>query len=260
MANPLVHRELIRVLRDRRALLLQCGLSLAFTLLIVLRWPTEPRMALTGERSQQVFRLFALGLLGSLLLLLPVYPATSIVRERKQGTLALLLNSPLGPWRIFVGKLLANLGLAGVILAISIPAGAACYALGGIPSRDMLGVYAILIVTAVECTAIGLLVSTYANNTDAAVRLTYGAVLTISVFLLAPYHFFVGGEGLVPKICDWLRCVSPLAALMARLGAADVGSHGIASSTNVIARFTGLSLAITALCSFWTISRLNHRL
>ena len=47
-----------------------------------------------------------------LLFLLPVFPATSIVSEKRRGTLALLLNSQLGAIRIFSGKLLAVLALA----------------------------------------------------------------------------------------------------------------------------------------------------
>lgn len=261
MANPIIHRELIRVLRDRRALWLQCGLSLAFALLIALRWPTEARMALSGSRSQEVFRLFAYGLLGALLLLLPVYPATSIVRERRQGTLALLLNTPLGPVRIFFGKLLAMLGFAGLMLAVSIPAAAACYALGGISFRgDIAGTFGILALTALELASLGLLVSTFATTTDAAVRITYGSVLAISVISLAPHYFFLGSEDMTANAADWLRCLSPLAALMDRLGAGDVGTRGIAMGTNVLGRFALLSLATTAVCSVWTVGRLNHTL
>jgi len=261
MSAPIIHRELIRVLRDRRSIILQCGLAAAFTFLVAIRWPTEPRMALTGERSQQVFRLFSYGLLSALLLLLPVYPATSIVHERSRGTLALLLNTPLGPVRIFFGKMVAMLGIAGLILAISIPAATACYALGGVSFRgDLLSVYGILIATAVECTAIGLLASTLVTTTDAAVRMTYGAVLVLAIISLAPHQFFVGAEGLTPWLADWLRCISPLAALMDTLGAGDIGSHGIVSGTNVTGRFFGLSLLITVVCSVCTIRRLNHRL
>ena len=75
MLNPLVQRELVTTLRQRRTLLLQCGLATAFSMLVILRWPTEPRMALSGTRSQEVFRLFAYGLLSALLLMLPVFPA-----------------------------------------------------------------------------------------------------------------------------------------------------------------------------------------
>ena len=94
--------------------------------------PSEARMAASGLRSQQVFRLFAYGLLTTILLLLPVFPATSIVRERNQRTLTLLLNSPLGPWRIYFGKLLSALGVSGLVLSLSLPAAAACYASGGV--------------------------------------------------------------------------------------------------------------------------------
>ena len=104
MVNPLVQRELVTALRQQRMLWLQCGLSIAFGLLVIIRWPTDPRMALSGTRSQEVFRLFGFGLLSVLLLLLPVFPATSIVRERISGTLALLLNTPLGALRIFLAS------------------------------------------------------------------------------------------------------------------------------------------------------------
>ena len=169
MVNPLVQRELITALRQKRMLLLQCGMAAAFALLIIIRWPTDPRMALSGTRSQEVFRLFGYGLLAVLLLLLPVFPATSIVRERNSGTLALLLNTPLGAWRIFWGKLLGVLGLAGLMLVLSLPAASACYALGGISRGDLLSVYLLLALVAVQLAALGLLVSTYATDRKSVV-------------------------------------------------------------------------------------------
>ena len=100
----------------------------------------------------------------------PVFPATSIVRERNSGTLALLLNTPLGAWRIFWGKLLSVMSLAGLMLSLSLPAAAACYALGGISlTHDLLAVYGLLLLAALQFAALGLLVSTYATTTDAAV-------------------------------------------------------------------------------------------
>ena len=125
MANPIVYRELVTILRTRRMMVLQCGLICFFSLLVIVRWPSEGRVDLAGLRSQQVFRLFAYGLLSTLLLLLPVFPATNIVREKKQGTLALLLNTPLGAWRIYSGKLVGVLALAAIVLALSLPGAAA---------------------------------------------------------------------------------------------------------------------------------------
>src|SRR6188474_1003250 len=107
MANPIIQREFIGILRERRTIMALGLLSLVFALMIAVRWPTEPRMALSGSRSVEVFRLFMLGLLGALVLLLPVFPATSLVRERNRGTLALLMSTPLGLWRIYSGKFVA---------------------------------------------------------------------------------------------------------------------------------------------------------
>ncbi len=258
MANPLVQRELITALRQKRMLLLQCGMAAAFALLIIIRWPTDPRMALSGTRSQEVFRLFGYGLLAVLLLLLPVFPATSIVRERNSGTLALLLNTPLGAWRIFWGKLLGVLGLAGLMLVLSLPAASACYALGGISRGDLLSVYVLLALVAVQLAALGLLVSTYATTTDAAVRWTYGLVLLSSVLSLGPHQFLQGTESSLADLADWMRCASPFASLMSLTGSGDVGAVGLVSAANVPGRFVLVSLLLTAVYSAWAVSRLNH--
>lgn len=258
MANPLIHRELVTVLRQRRMVLLQCGVAVALALLVIIRWPTEPRIGLSGSRAQEVFRLFAFGLLSALLLFLPVFPATNIVRERKSGTLALLLNSPLGSRRIFGGKFLGVLGLAGLILSLSLPAAGACYALGGISLTDVLAVYAILILTSLEYAALGLLVSTYCTTMDAAVRWTYGLVVLFSVILLGPHQFFQGTESYLADVGNWLRCVSPFAALMSLLGTADLGGAGLVSSSAVPLRFAVISLCLTVIYSVWAISRLNY--
>jgi len=259
VANPIIHRELVTSLRQRRMVILQCGVAVAFALLVIIRWPTDARMALSGTRAQEVFRLFGYGLLSALLLMLPVFPATNVVRERNSGTLALLLNTPLGPWRIFLGKLIGILALAALILVLSLPAAAACYALGGITLKsDLLPVYLILSLVAVQYTALGLLVSTYATTADAAVRWTYGLVLLSSVLLLGPHQFLQGTDGPTAMIADWARYASPFAALMAVQGAGDIASAGLTSSTDVPGRFMLLSIVLTVVYSLWTISRLNH--
>lgn len=259
MSSALIRRELLTLLRQRRMLLMQCALATAFALLVIIRWPTEPRLALSGSRAQEVFRLLSYGLLSALLLLLPVFPATSIVRERNSGTLALLLNTPLGAWRIFFGKLMTVLSVAGLILVLSLPAAAACYALSGISlQRELLAVYLILILVALQYSALGLLVSTYATSIDGAVRWTYGFVLLSSILSLGPHQFFHGLGGNLAEIANWLRCASPFAALMPLLGAGDVGSAGTVDETNVPLRFMILSVALTAIYSLWAVSRINY--
>jgi ABC-type transport system involved in multi-copper enzyme maturation permease subunit len=103
--NPIIQRELVGMLCTRKALLMQAVPACLFTLLVALRWPTDARVDLSGAQAQEVFALFGYGLLATLILLVPAFPATTIVREKNRGTLALLLNSPLSPWAIYFGKL-----------------------------------------------------------------------------------------------------------------------------------------------------------
>src|SRR5262249_16884023 len=131
IVNPIIRRELLEILRTRKAVALQVSLALACALLVLVRWPTGDVIDLSGARSLQVLRVFAYGLLAGILLLVPAFPATSVVREKVQGTLALLLNSPLRPWSIYVGKLGGVLGFAAILLVMTLPAVAACHALGG---------------------------------------------------------------------------------------------------------------------------------
>jgi ABC-type transport system involved in multi-copper enzyme maturation permease subunit len=259
MANPIIRRELISLLRQRRIPLLIVTLSLLFAMLVIVRWPTEPRMALSGSRSQEVFRLYAYGLLGTMLLLLPVFPATGLVKERIRGTLALLFNSPLSAWQIYSGKLAASLSLVGLILCLSFPAAAACQALGGVSlAQDLAPAYGVLLLTSVEICALGLLVSGYAMSTDAAIRWTYGVIFAMSGLTMLPHFFFVGSEGWLGPFSDWLRCLSPVAALSGVLGDSDLGAHGVSSTASLPQRFAVLSLLVTVGASIWTMRRLNH--
>lgn len=260
MQNPIIHRELISLLRQRRTVVMQCLLAVGFVVLIAFRWPTEPRMALSGQRSQQVFRIFAYGLLAAILVVLPVAPATSVVRERNRGTLAMLLNSPLGAWHIYGGKFLATLGLAGQMLILSLPAAAACYALGGIYPVQVTSTYLILILTVVLVTSLGLLVSTYAASTDSAVRWTYGLVLTISVVTTLPHYLMLGISGLTGAAISWLRAMSPVTAMMSLHGAADLGASGLTTTENVVMRFCVLATLASLAQSVWAVSRLNFSL
>jgi ABC-type transport system involved in multi-copper enzyme maturation permease subunit len=261
MLSAMLRRELLTPLRRRRMIVFQIALATLFAALIALRWPTDGHVAMSGARSQQIFHLFSYGLMATLLLLLPVFPATSIVSEKKRGTLALMLNTPVGPARIYVSKLLAALSLAGMILAMSFPAAGACYSMGGLSlSADIGKVYLLLILVALQYSAIALLVSSYVQSNDAAIRITYGIVLATAVLALGPHYFFQGTTGMMAVVGETLRCVSPLAALTSLSGINDIGGQGLITTTDILWRFTAWSLLCTAIAAAWTISRLNHRI
>ncbi len=261
MQNPVLERELTGLLRQRWTIGALCGLTLLLSLLIALRWPTDERMAMSGTRSIEIFQLFTGGLLMTMLLLFPVFPATSLVKEKRSGTLALLLNSPLGPLQIYLGKLGGGLGVAVLFLVLSIPAAVACYTIGGVSlTREIAGAYGILLLTVLMCATLGLLISSLADSIDAAIRWTYATILTISFLSLIPHYFFVGSSGLTGEFVEWFRCLSPIAALMHLLGAGDIGARGVAGNVDVSLRFAFLAVGISAISSIWTVSRLNHKL
>jgi ABC-type transport system involved in multi-copper enzyme maturation permease subunit len=259
--NPIVRRELMGTLRTRRSAVALVGSAVVFAGLVMLRWPTDARVDLSGIQSQEVLRLFGYGLTALLLLVAPVFPATSFVREKQQGTLVLLLNSPLGPWAILAGKLAGCLGLLILLLAVSLPGAAACYAMGGASwEGEIAPLYGVLLLLALQCAAFGLWVSLCANSTDAALRYTFAGVLAFSVVALGPHYFFQGTGGLKAVYAEHLRCLSPVPAVMEILGDAGVGAQGITAPGGVVMRYAVYSLAETLLFFLLTLRRLNHTL
>jgi ABC-type transport system involved in multi-copper enzyme maturation permease subunit len=255
----IVGRELIALLRTPRALALQAGAVLLYTLLVLLRWPSDDLVGLSGVQAQSVFRVFSYGLTTVLLLLAPAFPAASLITERQRGTLALLINSPLGPWSIYLGKLAGVVGFALILLALSLPASAACYAMGGLSlSGHLMLLYAVLLVAALECCALGLLVSSRAGSADSALRVTYGLVLLIALGTMGPYLFLQGKPGRSGQIAEWLRCASPVAAVMEVVGHGDVGSQGVATTAGVARRYLAIGLAMSAAFALATVVRLNY--
>ncbi|MCH5377395.1 MAG: ABC transporter permease [Planctomycetes bacterium] len=259
--NPIVQRELVGALRTRKAVVALIVTAVLFAALIALRWPTDARVDLSGMQSQQVFRLFGYGLLTAMLSLVPVFPATSIVQEKQQGTLVLLLNSPMRPWAIYGGKFAGHLVFVLLLMAMSFPSAAACYAMGGVSlGNEILPLYGLLVLVAVQYTALALLVSTWANSTDSALRITYGCVLLMAVVALGPHFFLQGSSGVKAYLADGLRCLSPIPAVMEILGNGAAGARGIGSSTDVARCYVQMAVVTTAAFVTLTISRLNHRL
>src|SRR2546423_11022591 len=97
------------------------------------------------------------------------------------------------PWSIYAGKLGGVLGFTALLLATTLPAAAACYALGGTGSRGgVAALYAVLAVAALQLSTLGLLVSSRSQSTDGALRVTYAVVLVLCVATLAPHALLRG--------------------------------------------------------------------
>ena len=259
--NPIIRRELLEALRTRRAIALQVGLALACALLVLIRWPTGGTADLSGERSLQVLRVFGYGLLAGVLLLVPAFPATSLVREKIKGTLALLLNSPMRPRSIYLGKLAGVLGFTVVLLVMTLPAAAACYALGGSGVQGGIGtLYGVLTLAAVQLSTMALLISSRCQTTDGALRTTYALVLALAILTQVPHALLRGNKDAIGESASWLRCVSPVPAVMELLGEGDVGASGMVVRYSVAFRYAILAGLTSLAFALATVARLNHRL
>jgi ABC-type transport system involved in multi-copper enzyme maturation permease subunit len=262
MAGKIVERELVGALRTRKAAAMLVVTASVCSLLVLLRWPTEGQADFAGAQARQVFRLFGYGLLAALVLLVPSFPATSLVGERIRGTLALLLQTPLRPWSIYLGKLAGVVGIAYLLLVVSLPAAAACCLMGGVSVGDeLLPLYGTLALVALQYAALGLFVSSRAGSIDSALRTTYGLVLVLAVLTLGPYQVLQGQpwEGAV-ALATWLRAVSPLPAVMEILGDGDTAGQGLVAAGGYTLRYTVTALLSTALLMAATAARLKPTL
>jgi ABC-type transport system involved in multi-copper enzyme maturation permease subunit len=258
--NAILERELLSLLRSRKAFAIQAAVAILCGLLVLVRWPDGARVDLAGVRSREVFVLFGYGLLTAVILLVPVFPATSIVRERQQKTLVLLIHSPLTPLTIYLGKLIATLAFALVLIALTAPGAAACHAMGGVSLfGEVLPLYGLLIVAAVQFGTLGLYVSSRARSADGALRVTYGLILLITVFVLLPHLFLQGSAGIAGQIAEALRWLSPIPAVMRLVGHGDVGEAGRGNVHGPLL-YVGLALAFAAGLAVATIRRLNYRM
>ncbi|MGB7343853.1 MAG: ABC transporter permease subunit [Pirellulaceae bacterium] len=260
--NPVVQREFYGILRSPKAFGILMALSVAFALAVLLRWPASATVDLSGTQSINVFRVLGYGLLAGIVFLVPAFPATSIVNEKSSGTLALLLNSPLSPWAIYFGKISGVLLFSGLVLLSSLPAAAACYAMGGIDLKSQLGLlYLVLVLLILQYATLGMLVSSLVQSADAGVRVTYAAVLGLFVFSMIPALLIRGSMGneTLSLVAQWIRDLSPLPAVMEIMGHGSVGSSGLRDLPNVFG-FVCITIVSSLIFAAFTLSRMNYRI
>lgn len=260
--NPVVQREFFGILRSPKSFGILLALSVAFAIMVLLRWPSAGTVDLSGTQSMDVFRVLGYGLLSGIVFLVPAFPATSIVNEKNSGTLALLLNSPLSAFSIYFGKVSGVLLFSVLVLISSLPAAAACYAMGGIDLVSQLGLlYFLLCVLIIQYTTLGMLVSSFVSTADAGVRITYTIVLGLFFFSLVPSMLVRGTPqpGLIGTIVTAIRGLSPMPAIMEIMGHSGVGGSGLRELPSTIG-FLAVTLASSAVFAVITLRRMNYRI
>jgi ABC-type transport system involved in multi-copper enzyme maturation permease subunit len=229
--NPILNRELLDRLRSPKTFAAIVAVALLSSLLVLMRWPTDASIDLVSQGARQVFRPVAFALATAVMMLIPAFPATAFVTERRRGTLTLLLNSPTTPLQIYLGKLGANVLLALIIFSVSLPALMACFAMGGISLQNHIApLILVLLGMTIQYTAVGLWVSIRSHSADASLRWTYAAVLALAVLSIGPTVFVGKLTGIKSLIAQWMTAISPVSALQQIAGAqAQAGEIGIST-------------------------------
>lgn len=222
------------------------------SMLVLMRWPTDATIDLVSQGALQVFRPVTFAIAIAIMMLIPAFPATAFVTERRRGTLALLLNSPTTPVQIYFGKLCGNVLLAILIFSVSLPALMACVAMGGISiNGHIVPLILVLIGMAIQYSALGLWISVRSQSADASLRWTYAAVLALAVLSIGPTVLVGKLTGFKSFVAHWMTALSPIPALQQITGAqAQAGEIGISTGWPeflIVSCLTTVGLAIATL-------------
>ncbi len=183
--NAVLRRELLTMLRGRRAFLMQALFLAVLSGLVLLAWPMEGEfISQRSEKSRQLFKAFAVGELALVSILAPVFAAGSITMEKELHMMDLLFSTQMRIFSIYLGKLLSSVVYLLFLIMSSLPLLITCLILGGLATSDVLSVYGGLLSLSVLFAVLGLLCSAYFSRTSAAMAITYLIVLPITLVLV----------------------------------------------------------------------------
>ncbi|MFB3787481.1 MAG: ABC transporter permease [bacterium] len=189
-SSPLLSRELRSFLRTARPfwilfffLALLVGTGLLSWGQLRLAW--SPASDNTAAMRRMFFTL-AQGHLYFLVFFIPFLTAPAVVGERENGTLELLLSSPLSTAQVIVAKLLAPLGFVFLLLLAGAPVLALCLIGGGLSLQEIASVYHYFLRITLAYGALGLFCSTLFAKTWQVMLAT--AFLTLFLVVGLPYH------------------------------------------------------------------------
>ncbi len=234
--NPVMQRELLTNLRANRSFVLMLVYQLALASVLLVAYPSGQRVDLSTDSSaaRQLVDFFFLGQYILASLMAPTFAAGAISGEKERKTYEMLLASPLRPWAIVIGKMIASLTHLAVLIFASLPIIMLALPLGGVHPTEILAAYLWLLISIVLFGSIGLACSCAFRRTAASLVVSYlvilplvivGAIfwrglessgtlrLQIATFVLPPIYLTVSA-----MLCAWTarRLLYP----------PDVGSEG----------------------------------
>ncbi len=234
--NPVLQRELISNLRTPRAFLLMLVYQIALASVVLIAYPRDTRIDLSRESAsaQRLVDFFFVGQFAIASLMAPSFTAGAISGEKERKTYEMLLASPLRPWVIVSGKLIAALAHLVVLVSGSLPIIMLCLPLGGVSIYELLAAYVGLLSAIFLFGSISMYCSSYFKRTSASLVVSYVLILPILIVGVVSWLWLAQQGDLrllititfVPAICLFVGFA--LLAITARrlLYPPDVGSQG----------------------------------
>ena len=234
--NPVLQRELLVNLRMARGFVLLFLYQAVLATVVYFAWPQDSRLDLTEnpKDARKLVDMFFLGQYVLASMMAPSFAAGTITGEKERKTYEMLLASPLRPFAIVLGKMVASLTHLAVLIFSSLPIVMLCLPLGGVSLYEVLAAYLGLIVSVLTFGAISVSCSSYFQRTAASLVVSYLLILPLAmVGVLAWYWLSDFGQfrllltiTVLPGV-GLALCLVLLANTSARLlHPPDVGAEG----------------------------------
>lgn len=216
---PLLKRHAIQLSQRRRLWLTRAILAitqLVFVLPIYGSSISQDGISALGTGGQLTSVLLICNLV-LIYLLQPLSACAAISSERERQTLPLLLISRISPAGLILEKFLWSLQLVFSAIAVSLPAMALAYTLGGLSGVQLLMGVAVMFVAALQVNSAGIFWSSLCGS---SLQAFWGTLLTLLLLLLGPVLLFVaevwpfqenlfGGLPMAALFCSFWRLTEP---------------------------------------------------
>ena len=234
--NPVLQRELISNLRAPRAFLLMLVYQIALASVVLIAYPRDTRIDLSRESAsaQRLVDFFFVGQFAIASLMAPSFTAGAISGEKERKTYEMLLASPLRPWVIVSGKLIAALAHLVVLVSGSLPIIMLCLPLGGVSIYELLAAYIGLLSAIFLFGSISMYCSSYFKRTSASLVVSYVLILPILIVGVVSWLWLAPQGDLrliltitfVPAFCFFASFAMLSVTARRLLYPPDVGSQG----------------------------------
>ncbi len=202
--NPILTRELRARWRGGRSMILVISyaafLAVAAGIVYATSSISNDASDISGQMARVGHNLF-LTLSGlqivAWMLIAPALTATTVAAERERGLLETLQLTPLSPWRICGGKLLASLLLVVLLMFAPLPITSLCFLLGGVSPGEFGVALAMQTATILCGMCLGLWISCRSRRATGAMTSTF---VFVGAWSLLCFFLLLGHESRSPWI------------------------------------------------------------